>query len=166
MFKLPVEKIDKLRFLASQVGGGRRVRKGVSIIETVIAVLILATIGGALMAVVVQVTSATNCARLRNQAAKYAEEALEQARDFKQNSPWTVFDAKKSPPCWADGQLSTPAPGCSRGSGAAIAGATPGFTRFVELTQVSGGMRVRSVVSWTARCSSKDVEADTFLFQY
>lgn len=143
----------------------RTKRSGVSMIETVVAIFVLAVIGGALMMMMVHVGTAANCAKLRNEAAKYAEEALEQARDYKQNNGWLNFEAKHVS-CWSDGTLTTPS-SCNSSSAEPITtSSTQGFRRFVQLLLTGGGIRVRSVVWWAQKCSPKDVEADTYFYQY
>lgn len=143
-------------------------RAGVSIVETVVAILILATIGGAITLLTVQVTEVNNCARLRNEAVKYAEEGLEEVRDFKTNNSWTLMQNKIG--CFPDGNLAARGPTNCTGyaPGPPINGpGTSGFNRFVQLQTInSAEIGATSTVSLSAKCTPRSVEVRSYFYDY
>jgi len=132
-------------------------KQGISLIETVVALMILGVIGGALMGLTIQITSATNSAKAKSQAAIYAQEAIEQVKDVK-NQSWANVG---SGGCFADGTLVSFG-NCSAGS--PISGMP--FNRYVRITVSGMQAKVQSVVLWKEKGVQKSVEVDTFLYQY
>jgi Tfp pilus assembly protein PilV len=132
-------------------------RRGISLIEVVVALFILGIIGGALVAISLQVASATNSAKLKNEAAAYAQEGIEQARNVKSQG-W----ANLSPGCYSDGSFVS-AGDCVNGT---AIGTTP-FKRYVNVTApTASSFKIASVVRWKEKGTQKNVEIDTYFYQY
>lgn len=143
---------------------------GLSLIETVVALLVLSVMGIAIVGLTVQINAATTSSALRNQASSYAEQALEQARGYYQvNRFQSTFAKVCSTGCYADGLLSScgGASSCvsSCTTGSVISG-TP-FRRSIQVTQVSSAqIRVTSKVSWTDRSQCQTITLDTYFYNY
>lgn len=132
-------------------------RQGISLIETVVALMILGVIGGALMGLTLQITSATNSAKAKGQAAIYAQEAIEQAKDTKNQDFSKLITG-----CYTDGNL-TPGGDCV--SGTSITGTQ--FTRYVKVTASETQTKVQAVVKWSEKGTlNRSVEVDTYFYQY
>lgn len=152
-----------------------RDRLGVSLIETVVALMILGVIGGALLFLIAQVTATVNSANFKNQATTYAEEAVEQVRDFRNVNGFNglVTAAGICGGQYDDGQLvncvtSASCTACPGGlTGCLIATATNySFCRRVQLTQNGSQVHVQSFVGWLEKGVTKNVQVDSYLYQY
>lgn len=146
--------------------GKKFLRSGISLVEVVVALFVLGIIGGALVAISLQITSAANSARLKNEAVAYAQEAIEQARNVKDQG-WANLPTSSG--CYEDGTFSISLTGnlmtdpCKSGSTNGIG--TP-FSRLVYVTVVSNQVQVQSLVKWIEKGNMKTVEVDTYFYQY
>lgn len=139
-------------------------RNGISLVEAVIALMILGIIGAALTGLMLRITAATNSAKFKSEATNYAQQAIEQAKDAK-NQNWANLVSG----CYTDGTMGTSIGGgdlthdpCMSGS---QIGTTP-YRRLVFVTINSSQAKVQSVVKWREKNIAKSVEIDTFFYQY
>lgn len=133
-------------------------RRGIGLLEVIVALFILGTIGGALVVISLQVASVQNSAKLKNEAAAFAQEAIEQSRNVKSQG-WANLVAG----CFSDGTLTTPAVDCTDGS---PIGSTT-FTRYVNVTAPAANqIKVASVVKWMEKGKPQKVEVDTYYYHY
>ncbi len=144
---------------------------GISLIETVIALLILSVIGVAIVGLTIQIGAASTSASLRSQAASYAEQALEQARGYYQANRFQSTLAKVcAGGCYADGYLSS----CGAAAASCVSSCTTGyaiaatpFYRSVQVSQVSSAqIRVSAKVAWMDRSKCQTIALDTYFYNY
>lgn len=127
----------------------RTSQSGISIVETTIALLILATIGGALLALNVQIQSAANSSKFKSVAESEAQKMLEQVRS-KKNAAGGISGLSNG--CFTDASLTT--------------GCLPGTKTYVNIADSNGGKQVKSVVGWMDKGKSYSLELDTYLYDY
>lgn len=143
-------------------------KRGFSLIETMVAMTILATISVAIVSLVLSVISLSNFAKLKNQAVGLSEEGIEQARSYFQNNGFSQLNSLANNKCYSDGTFQTqinPCPdtaSCLQG----IATSNPLFYRSVWLTQSSNSVKVRSVVTWKDRNFCQYTEVGTYFYSY
>lgn len=155
--------------------------KGTSLVETMVAFLILSAIGVAVIRLTIQILALNTTAKLNNQGTSYAEEAVEQGRNFYQTSGYPALAALApvSPAYYSDGTFSpgkiiivppgrcniTDCPQLNTTTGVQIG--TTGFFRCVILNPPSSGtMKTQVVVSWLDRSVCKQTELDTYFSRY
>lgn len=68
--------------------------KGFSLVEAMVALMILSFISGAVVLMTLQVISVTNSSRLKNQATSFAEEILEQVHSYQLSNGWALLSTK------------------------------------------------------------------------
>ncbi len=149
-------------------------QKGMTIIEVIIAMAVLAVIGGALIGLVGQITSANNSAIQRNRAVGYAGQAVEQVRSFRiTNSLGFSGLASRGTPsgtCYGDvSDPNNPWPGSS--CTLACPGQTPiagtNFYHWVKITSTgSSKVEVLSTVLWIEKGTCKNTQIDDYLYDY
>lgn len=142
--------------------------KGINLVETMVALMILSIIGGAVILLTLQVLSLNNSARLRSRATFYAEGSLEQARGYTQTNGWQALSNLASPggSCYIDAAAWTSGTcddACSLPAN--IAGTI--FYRYIRLTKVGGSqVKVATLVSWREKGVCQKVQVDTAFFSY
>lgn len=148
-----------------------------SLVETMVALLILAVAGAAVIALTLQILAVGNTAKLRGQGVAYAEEALEQARSFYQVNKWARLSEKRSY-SYADGSFSALSTGCPAPCpsycaapcpSGAVTGDQIAATTLYRCVQVSGAgsqVQVRAVVNWLDRGVCRGTEANTYFYNY
>ena len=144
-------------------------KRGFSLIETMVAMTILATISVAIVSLVLSVISLSNFAKLKNQAIGLSEEGIEQARNYFQNNGFSQLNSLANNKCYSDGTFQTQInpcpndpPNCLQG----VVTSNPLFYRSLFLSQSSGSVKVRSIVTWTDRGACRYTEVDTYFFSY
>lgn len=146
-------------------------RAGISLIETVIALLILSVMGVAIVGVTLQIMGASNAAFLRNQATVTGEAGLEQARGYYQTNLFQSLLGKAScGTCYADGNLGTCNVTCitptgTCGSQGSQVG-TSGIYRSVSVTGSGSQATVTSNVAWTDRGTCQKATFSTDFYSY
>lgn len=139
-------------------------KAGISIVETMIALLILGTIGGALLALNAQIQSASNSANFRSKAEVQAQKMLEQVRDQKNLGGGT---AALKQGCWADGTFGPTSICNTINGGTALPSVGPKFWGYVKVTNSGGGSAyVQSVVIWLQKGKRYSTEVDSYLYDY
>lgn len=141
--------------------------KGFSMIETMVAMMILVIIGTAIMSLVLMAISANNSAKWRNQGIGLAEEGVEQVRAYFQANGFAKLNSMANSKCYTDGNLTTlvtcPTGGdCATGQVAANAV----FYRYVALTQPSGAVKAQTIVSWKDRGVCRSTEVGEYFYSY
>lgn len=143
--------------------------KGLSIVETVIALAILGIVGAAIIRIMLQVSTANNSSKLKNQAAIYAEEGLEQVRGnflVPGNGYQWIYQLAPATGtiCYANGLNMTPTNSTSCTPGTPLDGV---FSRTIGLTRLAGtGVELKSIIYWSEKGVSKSTEAHTFFYEY
>lgn len=139
---------------------------GFSMIETLVAMMILVIISSAIVAMILALVSANTSAKLRNQAVGYAEEGIEQVRNYFQANGWQSLNNQASNKCYTDGTLASQV--ACPASADCVTGPIPSsvFFRYVWLTQGASQVKVQSIVSWRDRSVCLNSEVDTIFFSY
>src|SRR3989344_7454707 len=86
-------------------------KSGFSLIETIVAFMLLSIMGGAAAFILVQVQSVTNSAALKSQANAVAMAGLEQVRDYYQKNLWLAVSEKDNTgikTCYKNANFDTP----------------------------------------------------------
>ena len=137
-------------------------QKGMTIVEMAVGIGLTVVLGGALVSMGVLAINASNSARMKARALRYAEEAVEVIRRTRDDlstasleQMYTEFVGKSC--CLVDSSLSA---GCGPET-------KENFIRTITLTDASGGandkIKVEVEVSWKERGRDKSVKLETFL---
>ncbi|MBI4099758.1 prepilin-type N-terminal cleavage/methylation domain-containing protein [Candidatus Microgenomates bacterium] len=145
-----------------------RPNAGVSLVEAMVALMILAIVSAAVIMMTLQVLALNTSAKLKNQSTTYAEQMIEQVRDYYANSGWGGLAAVARPggqcylnvPSW-QAAVNNPCTPCVDG---AITGTN--FYRFVTLTSSSNSVMVAAKVCWLERGQTKTTEVDTYFYNF
>ena len=130
------------------------IRKGISLVETMIALAILTLVITAVIGIMVQIIALANSAKLRSGAVALAQENLEKTRGYYQTNGFTAFVTG----CFADGTLTT-AGVCSP------PGSVSGYYQYVTVTVAGTQVLVRSYVYWMDK-KIYSVNTDTYFYAY
>lgn len=135
-------------------------------IETLIALLVLSVMGGAVVYILAQTTALNNQAKLRNQAQLLAEAAIEEVRNYYQVNYWLALKSKATtttpPICYSDGTLGsiTSCTVDSNTSNVAVANYPDGtFKRRVKLQIVGNGVAAIAEIIWKDKSSTYNAKA-------
>lgn len=110
--------------MVGQTAGTNRIVKvsfGFTLIEVIVSIGIFAVITSAIIAILIQVIYLNSSTQLKAKATRYAEEGIEQSKDFFQVNSWANLYAKgisvtcapTSSACYTDGSFSQTISGCS-----------------------------------------------------
>lgn len=145
----------------------RAYQRGVSLVETIIALVILSTIGVALMALNVQIQSATNSSRSKSFAESQAQKMIEQARNQRKINGGV---AGLPDGCYADGNMTPGSGSCVCGTTGAMGGdALPGFPQFktyVKISTLGAGKEITANVGWKDKSRNVCTKIITVLYDY
>lgn len=156
-------------------------KSGMSMIEAVIGLLILSLVSVAVTTLILSVLSLTNSSRLKNQSTTYAEQFIEQVRDYFQADGWSRLSdfGKNAPRCfislWTEpypypggGQTcenDRQNPQCNLAE-TALTG-VPNFYRYlIVTTSGTSFVQVFSVVTWRDKGICKKTQVDTYFYNY
>ena len=122
---------------------------GMSLVEAIVALLILAVMGSSITLLLVQISSANNTAKLRNQASSYVDQALEKVRSFDQKNGWVNLSLKGSSSgiCYVDGTLVSVGSCIPAGSAPATCGIAVGNPVSGPFYAASYAMSVKSLLT-------------------
>lgn len=147
--------------------------------EAIVALLVLAAMGAAIILLMVQISALNNSAKLRNQASAYSDQGLEQVRGYNQTNGWVSLSGKGTGAgrCYSDGTLATTTvciptglanTTCNTGAGAAILNPTylASYTRSIKITSVGDQVAVLSTVCWLEKTIWNKVETTTYFYNY
>lgn len=153
-----------------------RLNLGTSIVEAMVALMVLAIVSSAVVLLTLSVLALNNSAKLKNQATAYAEQALEQVRGYYKTNGWSSLAQKGSGGgrCYVDiaSWLQPPNnPACDTSCTNNDLLVTGGiFYRYVFVTTTSSQVKVTAVVSWLDHgiCTgaSKSTVVDTYFYNY
>lgn len=157
----------------------RFLEAGISMIEAVVAIAILAVVSSAIILVTLSILSLAFSSRLKNQAVTYSQQLLEQTRDFYQSSGWAALYGKarnNQTVCYVDAvSWSSPNQGVScdtlcqqsASSNLWIAGQSI-FYRYLALSvpQPNQSVKVSAVTVWKEKGGCRNVQVDTYYFSY
>jgi type II secretory pathway pseudopilin PulG len=143
-----------------------RSSKGVTIIESVVALGILAIILTAIMAMVVTAINSSTLSKSRTEATNYANEGAEAARSIRDSTTWGDFWIKYVNN--GVGSLCTTCEVTSTGGLAVLGRSIVPYTRKVVFSDAStGGVQNRALVdvtvTWNNRGQTEKVELTTYL---
>lgn len=138
----------------------KRCRRGFTLIEAMLALMILAVVSTVIISLSLQVTSLVNSTKLKNQKIALSQQMLEQVRGYYQQNGWAMLVTKApSPTCYTDGTLTT----------VAVCDPTPLPSVQVKLT-ASGAptnqIKADVTVNWTWKGQSQNVAASTYFYYY
>ena len=119
-----------------------RSRRGVSLIEIMVALMILAVVGALIITLTLQILAATNSAKLRNKASSYAQQGLEQVRGYYQANGWASLASYTD--TFSD----------------------PVFTRAITLTPNGNQVAVTVTITWTDKGENRNTSVSTYFFNY
>ena len=151
----------------------KRQRAGISLIETLVAFLVLSLAGGAIIVLTIQVLATNNYAKLRNRATVIAEQSVEQVRNYYQVNRYSNLAGKGNATgnCYADGGLATALSACTPAtynycSPLACSTVETFFRRQVRI--INEGTRVKAtiIIWWLERGVQKDVTIDAYFYNY
>ncbi len=150
-------------------------KSGMTMIEALVAMLIFVIISSAVILITLQIMSANYSARLKNQGTAYAEQLLEQTKDYSMSQGYAKFPTTGcyvsvpdlSSPQWVivPGVSSCP-PTCSEAvnvSAIRIADQTV-FYRYIRFADVTNSKKVTANVSWMDKGSCKSTVIDTYYY--
>ena len=144
--------------------------KGTSLVEALVALLIMAVTGAAVVLLLAQIASLNNSAKLRSQATSYAQQGLEQVRSFSQSNGWAILAGKGPSRCYTDGTLvltTTCIVSCGDGGGIEI-NPLASVTRSVKIVtnQGLGQVAVTSTICWLEKGIWNKTESLTYYYNY
>lgn len=140
-------------------------RSGISIIETVVALLILAAIGGALMALNVQIQSVANSAKFKNVAEVQAQKMIELARNKKNVGGVSALGVG----CFKedlDSVLASVETCDCEDLAVRSVDLEKGFKTCVRISGTGAGRQIQAYVFWTEKSKERKTEVDTYLYDY
>ncbi len=146
-------------------------KSGISIIETIVALMIISMIGASLLLLNVQIQSATNSANFKSFAESQAQKLIEQTRSTKNLEGGTN---SLVPGCYDDGSLdsgrSSASCSCLTTGGTIQGKVLPSpnqqFKQYVNIIDASGGKRVEAVVGWVEKQKNNCTKIITILYDY
>lgn len=135
-----------------------RIRRGITIIETMIALFILALMGGAIISLTLQILAANNSAKLKNQKVALVQQLLEQVRGFYQSSSWLGLSQKGSGGgiCYSDVTSWT--------NGACIS--CPTIGQSVQIKNNGSQVTATATVTWSDRGNCLQTSETTYYYNY
>lgn len=144
-------------------------KKGTSLIETMVALMILAAISTAIISLTLQILAINYSAKLKNQATNRAEQNLETVRNFYQNSGGYPALSQIADDSCRKPDLSGSSPcdisDCTA-TGATQIETTPFFAFTKIYTPLSSLIRVDSVVLWSDRGNCRNTTSTTYFSTY
>lgn len=133
-----------------------------SLIETMIALTILAVVIAAITSLIVQVNSFSNSTRLKSGAVALAQSSLEQVRGYYQQNGWSSLSTKAGY-CYKDGTLTSfTTTDCATGN---LILNTP-YSQAVQISTLSPKITVAAYVYYNDKGVIKTVESDTYFYNY
>ncbi len=150
----------------------KKLNSGISLIETMIALLVLSMAGAVIILLTIQILAANNNAKLRNRAAVLAEQSIEQVRDYYQNNKYASLAGNGSLAgrCYRDGTLvgeipCTPTGYLSCYPTSCVAVETF-FRRQVKLVNEGSRVKATVVIWWLDKGDQRDVTLETYFYNY
>ncbi len=156
-----------------------RSTRGMTLIEAILALMILAIVATAIVGLLTQIMSLTNSARLRNMATGFVEQNLERVRGYYQTNLWVGLASKANSGacgCWSSGDLGSAT--CLAGAdclssaislcpaaGSPVSGA-PGMIQNVILTVTGPQIKVESFAAWQDKQLCEKVSSVTYYYNY
>lgn len=152
--------------------------KGMTLIETMIALMLMSVFSVAIVTMIVQVLSNSASAQLQNQAIALAEKNLEQVRTFYQSNGYVILakvnDACPSG-CFLDGNLTCASVGTSCIDGTASSCSSGRVIRTdpyvsqsikVSVDDISNRVAVDSWIAWTEKGTCRTNKVSTNFYNY
>lgn len=154
--------------------------KGTTLIETVLALAVLAVVTIAVVSLLTQIASVTNSAKQRSKAVSFMEQNLEKVRGYYQEKGWVGLATINSGPpacpngCYADGSLVqcqslipgsptciTDTSSCTNGYNVA-----DNIYQDVVITPSADKVQVESFVAWMDKDKCQRVNTKTYYYNY
>ena len=134
-----------------------RIKSGITIIETMIALFILALMGGAIISLTLQILAANNSAKIKNQKVALVQQLLEQVRGFYQNNSWLTLSQKNSAGCYVDATWA---------SGSCVSCSTNTIGQSILVTTNASQVTVTATVTWSDRGQCRQTSETTYYYNY
>ncbi len=141
-------------------------RKGITLIETMVAFLILSLTGTAIVTLTLQVFTVTNSAKLRNQAVAFTERGLELTRNYYQAYGWVELSLKGSPATCYDANGSWANSPCADDCHDTLVSGSAYHHGYIKLITTGPRVEVKSGVSWLDRGVCKNLSLVTYYYNY
>lgn len=139
---------------------------GSSLIEAMIAMLILAIMGTAIITFTIQIMSLNTSARLKNQGTITAEQSIERARNVFQQQKFSYFKNNHTAGNYSSGDLTFQISNCSPLDCQNNPPGDPYFSCVILSYPSSDQARVQSVVYWWDKGVCRGTEVDTYFTNY
>lgn len=134
-------------------------------IEALVAMVIFVIISSAVILLTLQIMSANYSARLKNQGTAYAEQLLEQVKDFSMTQGYADFPTTGCYVSVPDFSGVSCPPTCNE---AVIVSAIridqTAFYRYVRFANMANSKKVTANVSWMDKGSCKSTVIDTYYY--
>ena len=146
-----------------------KTQTGMTLIETVLAMALLAIISTAIIGLAVQVLSNAAANKQKNAAANLAEQSLEQIRYIYQSQGWKPLSLRASATpgtCYNDLSALTTGDGCI--DNCTKPNNAGNFFRYGRLTLNSAlsQVKVESVVTWLEKGQCQRLQTDTYFYDF
>lgn len=144
-------------------------KQGFTLIETLMALMLLGIVGAAIVGLTLQTFSLGNITRLRSQGTSYAEEAVEQVRDYSQSYGWKALSNKGSlaGKCYSDGQLGTLLGNCLVDCTVnQVSGSTTHWRVVKVATDNTSKVTVTAMVAWKEKDICRPNTLTTNIYNY
>lgn len=138
-------------------------KKGITLIETVIAMAILTLIGGALAAIMLQASSANNAAKMRTQATELAQQNLENVRSYRSTYQWSGLSSKAPGGCSGAGVCNA---GTAKLCGSDLSSCPAGVSSYVQLCTCGSGVLAESYGTWSEKGVARSVKVQEYFYAY
>lgn len=139
-------------------------QKGMTIVEMAVGIGLTVVLGGALVSMGILAIKASNLARMKAMALRYAEEGIEVSRRTRDNvSPSSLeflFDECEGTKCCVNDMGLLSSVGCTPPE---LLGENEIFQRMITIVSEEGGDRARVEVEVSWRGGKKSVKLETFL---
>ncbi len=155
----------------------RLIRKtfGFSLIETLVAFMLVAIMGGAVVYILAQVVSVTKSAEQKSRATSYANQGVEAVRDYYQTNLWLSLsgrDASIHPTCYKSVSLVDAAVATCKFVFDSVnptlyyESLAGGFYRQISVLTVSPKVTVVTYVFWLEKGIAKMVKVEAAFYNY
>ncbi|MBI3887450.1 prepilin-type N-terminal cleavage/methylation domain-containing protein [Candidatus Microgenomates bacterium] len=153
--------------LLTELMGLKLHKKGMSLIESMLALMVLAVVVTTVTTLIVQIDALSNSTRMRTTAVLLAQDSLEQVRGYYQTNGWNALLNKSGngsvTGCYTDGTLATIPATCATQTDILT---SPGYKRIVKLVLNGNQISAQIYIYWNDHNVSKSVESDSSFYSY
>ncbi len=153
--------------------GGVKFHRGLSLVEALVALMILTIVSTGIVLMSLQILALSYSSKLKNQSVSFAEDMIEQVRNFYQVNSWGALSnyGKNGTQCYINLSWNPPSAGSCVSDCSNNALLIPGqstFYRYLQLTTTgTTSILVSVVVTWKDRGVCKlPTRIDTYYYNY